>query len=363
MSRTTTESVDKVVKLLKVIKYCCQYDSLEKSTPKEVLDEAWGRLDVDRQQIIITMIEQNIQPTPKSIAEEILLCESKEELNLLKAEFGAELSQQAWILLSDEQKAQIHQMCATPASPPEVKETAKLESKTESEPESESDLESEEDDEKIVPKILTALEAEPAQRQVTLELHLDSGTNEPAQPTKSKSLIQLSEEEQELQNIISGILEDTEGRIPPDLADAFDELLSRQAENDKQLKVKIDNYCAVMKHHYDWAEIRSKESERLKELAERDLAVAKVLEARLKNYLETSGSMKIKTKRFNPRICKNGGKTPIKLNVPVEDLPPKYKVRKELINADFETLREVLEAGEELSFASLGERGTHLRYK
>ena len=355
--QSTIPTVETVLNLLRVIKYCCQYQRLEESTPKKILDNAWIQLNVERQQAIIEMIENNVQPSPKSIAEDMVSCESKEELTLLKAEFGQELSQEAWKLLTDEQKAEIKKMCAATA------ETQLKESQAEEESEPEPEPEPEDEPKSVESSV---------ERQISIDLDLPlEATPEPRteatpavkpESVKSKSLIELSEEEEELKTIIDSVLEQTDGKIPPELADAFDDLLSRQVENESQLKVKIDNYCAVMKSLSDWAEVREREAERLKKLAEIDSSLAKVLEARLKNYLESSGKMKLKTKRFNPRVCKNGGKTPIKLNVPVESLPSEYIVTKRLINADLDTLREALEKGEELPFATLVERGTHLRY-
>ena len=356
MTQTTTDSVEKVLNLLRVIKYCCQYQRLEENTSKEILDEAWMQLNVERQQSIIEMIEKNVQPTPLSIAEEMLACESKEELALLKEEFGAELSKEAWQLLTDSQKEEIKKMCATATPKPPELELEPVEPQEELPPEPEA---------KPEPQTPSSEPVQPTERQITIDLDLTLTSGTPAiepEPVKSKSLIELSEEETELRNIIDSVLEDTDGKIPPELATAFDELLARQVENESQLKVKIDNYCAVMKSLSDWAKIREREAERLKKLADRDSSLAKVLEARLKNYLESSSKMKLKTKRFNLRVCKNGGKTPIKLNVPVEDLPSEYQITKKLINADLDALREILEKGEELPFANLVERGTHLRY-
>src|SRR4028119_2392042 len=184
MTQTTTDSVEKVLNILRVIKYCCQYQRLEENTSKEILDEAWIQLNVERQQAIVQIIEKNVQPTPLSIAEEMLACESKEELALLKEELGTELSKEAWQLLTDSQKAEIKKMCATATpKPPELEPQEELPPETEAKPE---------------PQAPSSEPAQPTERQITIDLDLTLTSGTPAiepEPVKSKNLIELSAEE------------------------------------------------------------------------------------------------------------------------------------------------------------------------
>lgn len=76
-----------------------------------------------------------------------------------------------------------------------------------------------------------------------------------------------------------------------------------------------------------------------------------------------AGIRKIKAGTWQISIAKNGGKAPIKWseNINTDDLPSYYtKVTKEI---DTTAVRNALEAGVELDFARLGERGESLRIK
>lgn len=76
-----------------------------------------------------------------------------------------------------------------------------------------------------------------------------------------------------------------------------------------------------------------------------------------------AGIRKIKAGTWQISIAKNGGKAPIEWseNINTDDLPSYYtKVTKEI---DTTAVRNALEAGVELDFARLGERGESLRIK
>ena len=61
-------------------------------------------------------------------------------------------------------------------------------------------------------------------------------------------------------------------------------------------------------------------------------------------------------------IQKNGGKQPLVVDwLPLEELPERFQ--KVTITEDREKIAEALAAGEELTFARLEPRGTHLRIK
>lgn len=76
-----------------------------------------------------------------------------------------------------------------------------------------------------------------------------------------------------------------------------------------------------------------------------------------------AGIRKIKAGTWQISIAKNGGKIPIEWseNINTDELPSYYtKVTKEI---DTTAVRNALEAGVELDFARLGERGESLRIK
>lgn len=93
-------------------------------------------------------------------------------------------------------------------------------------------------------------------------------------------------------------------------------------------------------------------------LAEREQRVADTVTQMVKDSLVAVNRQKVRTTRFHPRICKNGGKAPVVHDdTAPEKLPERFTI-KERNNSE---IRAALEAGEKLSFAQLGERGTHLR--
>lgn len=86
------------------------------------------------------------------------------------------------------------------------------------------------------------------------------------------------------------------------------------------------------------------------------------LKGRLKTHLEATEQQKLRTKRFNIAVCANGGKAPLRFdNTPPEQMPERFK--RVTVEPDREAIRTALEAGEELSFAYLAERESHLRIK
>lgn len=83
------------------------------------------------------------------------------------------------------------------------------------------------------------------------------------------------------------------------------------------------------------------------------------LKKSLEDMMRTTGKTKFKTALFSFGIQKNGGKLPVEFvsgcNVPAEWLKPG--------DPDTTRIREHLEAGHELGFATLGECGEHLRIR
>lgn len=84
---------------------------------------------------------------------------------------------------------------------------------------------------------------------------------------------------------------------------------------------------------------------------------------RLNNYMklcmENAGLKEITTDMHRIKIVKNGGKLPLSID---EGCVPEEYIKKVVIESpDKEKIRTVLESGEVLPFASLGERGTHLK--
>ncbi len=111
------------------------------------------------------------------------------------------------------------------------------------------------------------------------------------------------------------------------------------------------------------AEVRKAEAKRLSELAAVDEKRARLLKERLKWFFETHNLKAVETARYRLSVAKNGGKAPLILNdgITPTQLPERFV--KVSIDPDTTAIREALEAGEQLDFATLGDRGTSLRIK
>ena len=71
---------------------------------------------------------------------------------------------------------------------------------------------------------------------------------------------------------------------------------------------------------------------------------------------------KVEGEHFTWQIQKNGGKAPLILDdMPAESLPKEYQVWD--VKANKEAIRKDLEAGKELPYAHIGERGESIRLK
>jgi hypothetical protein len=134
------------------------------------------------------------------------------------------------------------------------------------------------------------------------------------------------------------------------------------------LDTKVDNYCALIKELEARAATRKaaaqaayEEYKRAQQLEQRDLSEASRLKYRLVEFFQLHGMKSLETRRFRPAVERNGGKLPLYVNANPEDLPDEFCVIKREVNN--EAIRSVLEKGEELEFAILGERGVHLRIR
>ncbi len=157
---------------------------------------------------------------------------------------------------------------------------------------------------------------------------------------------------------LEALLEESGGEVTP----AVEEALATWGSNlEGQMENKVDAYAALYQELTLRAEARAKEAKRLMAMAGAGGRAADFLKARLKMVFELHKIKKLETQRFTVSLVNNGGVAPLEIceeAVPIEWCsppadPPPDKAR----------IRAALEAGELLSFAKLGERGTSLRIK
>jgi hypothetical protein len=132
-------------------------------------------------------------------------------------------------------------------------------------------------------------------------------------------------------------------------------------ETNEALRGKLDRYAALIREKESLAETRKEEGKRLLSLASSDEAMVTRLKARLQWFFEDQGIDKLETDRFRFTLANNGGKVPIQLLVPPDQLPE--WARRVVVTPDMEAIRGEIEAAGSCEFASVGERGRHLRIR
>lgn len=135
------------------------------------------------------------------------------------------------------------------------------------------------------------------------------------------------------------------------------------AELDTNLTGKVDNYCALITEIEARAAVRKAEADRLYERAKVDENAAKALRERLRFVWELRELGKVQTSRYTVSLAKNGGKAPLDVRVGAEDLPAWAVKTETVVTVDKDAIRARLDAGEQLDFASLMQRGNRISIK
>lgn len=143
---------------------------------------------------------------------------------------------------------------------------------------------------------------------------------------------------------------DTAGSLVDEWLDAC----ARQRE-------KLDNYAALIRELELRAEVRKAEARRLAERAKQDAEQAAFLKERLRQHFIQHNIQSIETERFRISHARNGGLLPLILDVNPEELPEPYRVTEVRHKANIDAIRAALDAGETLTFARYGERGSSIR--
>lgn len=134
----------------------------------------------------------------------------------------------------------------------------------------------------------------------------------------------------------------------------------------EDLDVKVDGYCALIAEFSARATARRTEAARLAALASKDKSQTDRLEAALKLFMQMNGHKKFETLRYRVSLVNNGGKVPLIVQPDVDPTQLDEQYQRTIpakIELDREAVRKELESGGDLVFATLGERGQHLKIK
>ena len=134
-----------------------------------------------------------------------------------------------------------------------------------------------------------------------------------------------------------------------------------QAEFSKiqdDLKVKAEGYAKIIKNLEAEAKGYAEEAKRL---SEREKVINNNIKRMKENLFEAmkeTGEVKFKQGVFSFSIAKNGGKAPLVVDVPAEEMPA--ELQKVTVEADKDALRKYIEETGDLSYGHIEDRGEHL---
>ena len=129
------------------------------------------------------------------------------------------------------------------------------------------------------------------------------------------------------------------------------------------IEIKLDSYGVIVNELNDDIEKIDKE---LKRLTAKKKTLSNSVDYLKRNVMETLLRMDkrtVKGERFTWSIAKNGGKRPVIFKEGYNILAIPERFQSWDVKPDRDEIRQALENGEELDFATLGERGESLRLK
>lgn len=127
-----------------------------------------------------------------------------------------------------------------------------------------------------------------------------------------------------------------------------------------EYEIKLEAYCKVIKNIEADMEALKAEAKRLTDRRKVLEGNVERLKKAMYDSMKATGTDKVKGQIFTVAIQRNGGKLPVIVDVPTEDLPD--ELVKVVESPDLEAIGKLLEGGES-KYAHFGERGESLRIK
>ena len=143
-----------------------------------------------------------------------------------------------------------------------------------------------------------------------------------------------------------------------------EELIANTLEGvEGEIEIKLDSYGVIIIELQ--ADIEKIDQE-IKRLTTKKKTIANSINYLKNMVMQTMGTLntrKVKGDKFTWTIAKNGGKAPLIIDesMPAICLPEEYQIWD--VKPNKEVIRQDLEAGKELPYARLGERGESLRLR
>lgn len=186
-------------------------------------------------------------------------------------------------------------------------------------------------------------------------------------PTASNTLFNLGDRAAALyEELTAERIDPTTGAPIVLTEDEQSAIIDAYLEAEGAVEDKVDAYCAVWRELTLRAESRGLEGKRLAALADRDSKRADSLKQRLQFYFEFHGLKKMETAHNSLSLVGNGGVLPVLVaeGTNPEDIDERFhRVIPARIEIAKDEVRNALEAGETLDFATLGVRGKRLSIK
>jgi len=168
----------------------------------------------------------------------------------------------------------------------------------------------------------------------------------------------------ELQTIAAQLEEITDAdEITPEMGDQLAALLNDASDTHQEWCDKIDNTAALVRDREMWLSGIDREIARLTELKRTERNRIDWLKKNIMLAMAIRETDKLTTRRGKITISGNGGKAPIAIdpNIDPKTLPTQFQ--RVTIEPDTNAIREAIENGEPINFATIQPRGQHLRIR
>jgi len=175
------------------------------------------------------------------------------------------------------------------------------------------------------------------------------------------ALYELTAQMRQIEDVIEALEESG-----ADDAEATSALYDALIQTDGEIAEKLERYARIVRNEEGYAAMIKNEAQALAAKAKVRENRATRLKTAVKLALETLGIGKQEAGPFTWSVQANGGKAPLDVDptLDISKIDPRFvRTIPEQKVLDTDAVRAALEAGEELEFAVVRERGTHVRLK